>query len=58
MNKRTKKYFKKPKETTGKNRGLKTKGNIKKTIEKRKWLNNIQSMQEANPYPLKKGLKY
>jgi len=36
MNKRNKNYFKKAKETTGKNSGLKTKGNIKKTIEKRK----------------------
>ena len=36
MNKRTKRFIKKAKETTGKNSGLKTKGNIKKTIEKRK----------------------
>ena len=36
MNKRTKKYFKKPKETTGKNRGLKTKGNIKKQENKKR----------------------
>ena len=32
MNKRTKRFIKRAKETSGKNRGLKTKGNIRKTI--------------------------